>query len=267
MVGRPHCDRGAVTASASSVAPLSVRDFRGSTAFLASGRLWNIERAAVPPKQMSDQRVLPVGLSVFEHFLGKRTADGIYAVGDDNYSGVNAYSQKRTNFVRTVPAREARMPAPGFFATRRPEEALRSVIHRGFLASCSAAIKPLPLSEVAYARLLIEIVNRYSSRRADGTADEFRTLLLMVTSGSAAAGAIPARCLCLELKEREVDEDGHLVLQQDHHDYTPNRRAFPSGGPVDCGAPRINVHFDFAGKVVDEHGAKNGATLMLSRRC
>ena len=105
-----------------------------------------------------------------EHLLGTRTADGIYAVGDDTFSGiVNAYSKKHTNFVRSAPVTEARVPtAPWFFATRRSEEALRSVIHRGFLAFCSAAIKPLPL-KVTHARLLIKMVIRYFRRRADGT--------------------------------------------------------------------------------------------------
>ena len=64
VVGRPHRDRGAVTASASN------RCFRPFS--LASGRLLNIGLALVPPKQMFDQRVFPVGLPVFEYFLGKR---------------------------------------------------------------------------------------------------------------------------------------------------------------------------------------------------
>ena len=82
-----------------------------------------------------------------------------------------------------------------------------------------------------------------------------------MASASAAAGAILTRCSCLELKECEVDEDGHLVLQAERHDYMPTRRVPPFGGPVDCGALRINVHFDIAGKVVGEHGVKNGASF------
>ena len=105
MVGRPHRVRGAATAAASSIAPLAIQDFSGPTALLASGHLWNIELAAVPPKQMSNQRVLPAGLPVFGHFFGSRITDGIYADGDDTYTGiVNAYIKKHTNFVRSVPA-------------------------------------------------------------------------------------------------------------------------------------------------------------------
>ena len=99
------------------------------------------------------------------------------------------------------------MPAaPRFFATRRSEEALHSAIHRGILAFCSAAITPSLLWKVTHEKLLINMVIRFSSRRADGTTDEFRTLFLKVASSSA-----PARCLCLELKERQVDKDEHLV--------------------------------------------------------
>ena len=49
------------------------------------------------------------------------------------------------------------MPAaPRFFATRRSEEALRSAIHRGILAFCSAAITPSLLSKVTHEKLLIQ---------------------------------------------------------------------------------------------------------------
>ena len=199
MVGRPHRDRGAATASASSIAPLAIRDFGGPTVLLASGRLWNIDLAAVPPNQMSNQRVLPMGFPVFEHFFGMRTVDGIYEVGDDTHTViVNVYSKKHTNVVRSVLATGARMPAAlRFFATRRFEEALRRAIHRGFLAFCSAAIKPLPFSKVTYAKLLIKIVIRYYPV-ADQMArpmSEVRTSFPQA-AGNALAGAIPVRCMC-----------------------------------------------------------------------
>ena len=64
VVGRPHRDRGGRYCQCQQ--PLF------PTVFLASGRLLNIGLALVPPKQTSDQRVFPVGLPVFEYFLGKR---------------------------------------------------------------------------------------------------------------------------------------------------------------------------------------------------
>ena len=70
---------------------------------------------------------------------------------------------------------------PRFFATRRSEEALRSTIRRGFLAFCTAMIKPLPLWKMSYARLLIKMVIRYPNRGADGTIDALRTLFLKVS--------------------------------------------------------------------------------------
>ena len=57
-----------------------------------------------------------------------------------------------------------------------------------------------------------------------------------------------------------------MVLQADRYDFMPTRRALLFGGPADCGALRMFVHFDIAGEVLDGCGAKDGATMKLYKQ-